>query len=98
MVTNGFFTLDLLFEYFSPQRFPVSGVYICCCPILVRCTVGGNGRIRYEIRSTVTGGTPIDAVNTYIRHKIKKTMFEAKWMLVAEWEEVPEYESLTSLA
>ena len=97
MVTNGFFTLDLLFESFSPQRFPVPGVYVVAPFWSDVSTVGGNSRIRYEVRSTITGGTPIEAVNTYIRHKKKHTMFEAKWMLVAKWEEVPEYESLTSL-
>ena len=70
MVTNGFFTLDLLFEYFSPQRFPMPGVYVV--PHFGQ--IGGNGRIRYEIRSTITGGTPIEAVNTYIRHKKKQCL------------------------
>ena len=61
----------------------MSGVYVVAPFWSDVSTVGDNGRIRYEVRSTVTGGTPIEAVNTYIRHE-KHTIFEAKWMLVAE--------------
>ena len=77
--------VSLLWIYFL-NLFP-HNVFLCLVYMLLPHfgQIGGNGRIRYEVRSTVTGGTPIEAVNTYIRHKNTHTMFEAKWMLVAKW-------------
>ena len=56
----------------------------------------GGGRIQYEIHSTITGGTALQDVSAFISSE-EDIVFEAEWMLVAEWEEVTQFGGPTSI-
>ena len=56
----------------------------------------GVGRIRYEVHSKTFASTALQNISTFISSE-EDIVFEAEWMLVAEWEEVTQFEGSISL-
>ena len=87
VITNGYFSLEMLLIQHVPQLFPLVGQYLVA-PFWSDVNVeDGAGTIQYEIHSSTTGGTALQDVSAFISSE-EDIVFEAEWMLVAEWEEV----------
>ena len=100
VITNGFFSFGIPYTAFSPRLFPVDGWYLAA-PFWSDVDItNGVGRIRYEVHSStnggVTPGTPLQDISDFISNE-EDVVFEAEWMLVAEWEDVPAFGASTSV-
>jgi len=96
VITNGFFSFDTPYTSFIPRLFPVDGRYLAA-PFWSDVDItNGVGTIRYEVHSSTTGGTPLQNISDFISSE-ENVVFEAEWMLVAEWERVTQYDEPTLL-
>ena len=96
VITNGYFSLDAQFVSYIPHRFPLVDQYLLA-PFWSDVDItNGVGTIQYEVHSRTTGGTPLQDVSEFISNE-GNVVFEAEWMLVAEWREVPQWGTPTSV-
>ena len=96
VITNGFFSFDTPYTAYIPRLYPVDGRYLAA-PFWSDVDItNGVGTIRYEVHSSTTGGTPLQEISDFISNE-KDVVFEAEWMLVAEWDDVPAYAASTSV-
>ena len=81
------------------------GRAITCCPSLTTNTsnsdyivapfmadtniASGQGRVSYEVHNLSTDSIQLSRVNTFIRQQ-KQNTFSGNWMLVVEWNDVPQ--------
>lgn len=56
----------------------------------------GVGRVSYEVHNTTTSPTLLSRVNRYVQKSLR-SKFNGIWMLVAEWNGVPQSGQSTSL-
>ena len=99
-MTDGFFSFDTPYTSFIPRLYPVDGRYLAA-PFWSDVDItNGVGTIRYEVHScadaTIENGTPLQNISDFISNE-EDVVFEAEWMLVAEWDDVPAYAASTSV-
>ena len=76
------------FIEWKPELFPVDSLYMVA-PFWNDIDIREMGDTSYQVYST--GSPLLDTVNTNIRDE-ENISFIGHWMLVAEWNNVPEYE------
>ena len=87
--TNGIISVNQPFLEYVPQLFPYQSLYLVT-PFWDDVDISvGVGNISYQVYST--GSPSLDTVNTIISDEENIT-FSGHWMLVAEWDGVPEYQ------
>ena len=80
--------MNVTFTRFTPQLFPYGSLYLAA-PFWDDVNIQwGIGDISYQIYST--GSSLLDTVNTIISDE-ENVNFNGHWMLVAEWNSVPEF-------
>ena len=78
------------FLQWMPELFPVNSPYLVA-PFWEAINISGEvGNINYQVYST--GSSLLYTVNTIISDEENIT-FSGRWMLVAEWDSVPEFDS-----
>ena len=86
--TNGIISIDKRFHEFEPELFPYDSRYLVA-PFWADVDISREvGNISYQVYST--GSPLLDTVNTIISDE-ENTNFTGHWMLVADWDSVPEY-------
>ena len=94
--TNGLLSLKESFVSADPHHFPLADVYLIA-PFWSDVDIeAGTGKIYYEVHSSATGGTPLQDISKFISSE-EDVVFEAEWMLVAEWEKVSQFGGKTTL-
>ena len=82
------------FTRWSPQLFPYDSLYLVA-PFWDDINIAvGVGNISYQVY--YTGSPLLDTVNTIISDD-ENINFSGQWMLVAEWNGVPEFGGLHNL-
>ena len=81
-------SLGFLFNIF--ENVPIVAPYLTDIDISY-----GVGSISYEVHSTNTSMSLLTKVNSLIEEHME-THFSGKWMLVAEWKDVPQYSEPTN--
>ena len=92
--TNGILSMGGSFTQYSSHLFPVGSRYLVA-PFWDDINIAaenGVGDISYQVYST--GSPLLDTVNTIISDE-ENINFIGHWMLVAEWDGVPEFGSST---
>ena len=90
MATNGYFTFDFFNDY-SPFIFDESSRRSLVAPFFADIDIsGGIGAINYEIHNDVTSQSIISRIDSVISEHMQ-IEFHGKWLLVAQWDGVPEY-------
>ena len=85
--TNGIISANHSFHYYEPQLFPLQSRYLVA-PFWDDVDISrGVGNISYQVYST--GSPLLDIVNTIISDE-ENINFTGHWMIVAEWDGVPE--------
>ena len=79
--------MDSSFTGFIPELFPYYFLYLVA-PFWDSVDIQKEGNISYQVYST--GSPQLDDVNTIISDE-ENIHFSGHWMLVAEWDSVPEY-------
>ena len=80
--------MDESFISYLPRLFPVGSLYLVT-PFWDDVDISrGIGNISYQVYST--GSPLLDTVNTIISYE-ENINFSGHWMLVAEWDSVPEF-------
>ena len=88
--TNGYFTFDV-FAGFVPFTFNENVSLSLVAPFFTDIDIStGVGQIIYEIHTLPTSRRIISKVNSIIKKQTKEN-FRGEWMLVATWEDVPQY-------
>ena len=80
--------METPFQQYSLDLFPVDSQYLVAPFWEDVDTSGGVGNISYQVYST--GSPLLDTVNTIISDE-ENINFIGHWMLVAEWDGVPEF-------
>lgn len=109
--TNGYFSFGTAVNDFSPSLFPAEHNYLVA-PYWADIDISSSGQISYETyedSGAVNDGdgsgfsgnsslptTPISLISRYIS-EIEGIQFSGRWMLLAKWDEVPQFGGLTSV-
>ena len=90
--TNGYFTFDL-FDGYAPFHFDEFTYMSLVAPFFSDIDIsGGVGEINYEIHTDVTSQSVISRIDAVISEHMQID-FNGKWLLVAQWDGVPEFGS-----
>ena len=90
MGTNGYFTFDL-FDGFSPFHFNEFRSISVVAPFFADIDISrGIGEINYEIHTDVTSQSIISRIDSLISEHMQ-IEFNGKWLLVAQWDGVPQF-------
>ncbi len=90
-MTNGLFSFGRSVTYFNPVLFPSSNEYsYLVAPFWADHDIRPFGSLSYEVHGQTT--SLISQVGTLISEQ-ENTLFNGTWMLVAEWNDAPEYGS-----
>ena len=81
--------MDIAFTLHIPQLFPYGSLYLVT-PFWDDVDIQVVGDISYQVY--LTGNPLLDTVNTIISNE-ENINFSGHWMLVAEWNSVPAYDS-----
>ena len=89
--TNGLISFGGPITDFSPSLFPLEHNFIVA-PFWSDVDISnGVGRIRYEVHTTSSvGSTFLSNVSQFIQEQMN-TSFTGQWMLLVEWDEVPQF-------
>ena len=90
--TNGYFTFD---EFIDPRPFMFNDniSLSLVAPFFTDIDISeGVGQIVYEVHTLSTSKHVISKVDSIVK-KQKQENFKGEWMLVATWEDVPQYET-----
>ena len=95
--TNGLISFGAPITDFSPSLFPLEHDFIVA-PFWSDVDIStGVGQIRYEVHTTSSvGSTFLSNVSQFIEEQTN-TSFTGQWMLLVEWEEVPQFAGLLSV-
>ena len=89
--TNGIISVNQSFLEYIPQLFPYDSLYLVALFWADIDISEGVGVISYQVYSI--GSPLLDTVNTIISDE-ENMNFIGHWMIVAEWDGVPEYGGL----
>ena len=92
MGTNGYFTFEE-FTGYSPFLFDETSTLSLVAPFFADTDVSiGIGRIIYAVHDDLIPESILHSVNSVINEHML-TDFNAEWILVAEWDNVPQFGS-----
>ena len=87
--SNGLLSFGRSETYSNPVLFPNSSSYsFLVAPFWADHDPRPAGQISYEVHNTNT--PTLLSINRYIRQTMEPS-FQGTWMIVAEWNDVPEY-------
>ena len=90
VITNGYLSFGRSHIDFSPELFPEEGRFLVA-PFWADVDVSnGVGYIRYEVHTTSSSSRVLSDVSDFI-HDMTGSQFTGRWMLVAEWSDVPQF-------
>ena len=93
MATNGIISLQQPFTHHVPYSFPSEFTFISSAfllaPFWSDVDIRQHGSVKYEIHSG-SSNSLLSQVNNFISN-YTETEFCGTWMLVAEWNQVPQY-------
>ena len=97
VITNGFFSFgvpntDCCPELFSTSDLPTYRV----APFWEDIITTQGGKISYQVFSSAQTPDTLHQVSTFVSYQTNAT-FSGSWMLVAEWNAVPQFNGLSKL-
>ena len=90
--SNGYFSFDRRVSYSSPQLFTSSSPQNhIVAPYWANNDISNRvGNVSYEVHSSGASSEVLDSVSTFISQQ-KLVQFSGSWMLLAEWNGVPQF-------
>ena len=95
MGTNGYFTFQ---RYTGAVPFPFDSTTneLLVAPFFVDIDIRQVGQISYEVHNSTISETILSRVDLLINRSMS-TEFHGQWLLVAKWDDVPEYGGNSSI-
>lgn len=89
--TNGYFSFDKVFTDYVPFEYPGDYRVTLVSPFFADIDISkGKGNIRYEIHTISQSPALFEDVDHIINMQMNTT-FAGRWLLLAEWKNVPEF-------
>ena len=99
--TNGFLSFERPVEDFSPDLFPEPHTTYLVAPYWADINIDNAlelGQISYEVHTADSDSTLLSQVSFFISEQWEDSEeFIGRWMLVAEWNDVPPFGSTTEV-
>ncbi len=98
VITNGLLSFGRIYLNYIPSRFPLgSDDNFLVAPFWADVDIQsyGIGSIAYEVHNHTSASSFLDGVSKFISNETG-TQFTGRWMLLAEWNDVPHYQGAMS--
>ncbi len=98
MITNGYFSFtDPPFTSCCPHLFSSSdGATYTVAPFWSDIDTRALGKVSYRVITNANSETTVAKVSDFVNRRMNTT-FSGAWMVVAEWYEVPKFNSKSNL-